>query len=184
MRIDFTEKLFQNKKFKIEKTYLFLPDFVIQCRSVVYHRRPTRDIKVEKKMHLNCTAIQPGPGPSGRLPLLEGRTRFSKLAGLVVHPWVGVGIGHWEQLMFAAPMCAPGLGHLCKAGSDSCIGPRTYVRTPVWFCDIQPRVLNHDDAYLRYQTGRIKIANGNGWGAGLLHVVLAFWLVVCLDKNV
>ena len=48
-------------RFANQKTFFFLPDFVIQVGSLVYHRRPTNDIKLENRLHQDCTAIQPGP---------------------------------------------------------------------------------------------------------------------------
>ena len=98
MRIDFIY-------LQIKKTFFFFPEFRHQNWVCAYRRRNENDIKVEKKLHLNCTAIPPGPD------LIPGRCYIG--FGPVSHWLRDIGFGPVSQMPEAGCTNARGRLRLC-----------------------------------------------------------------------
>ena len=98
MRIDFIY-------LQIKKTFFFFPEFRHQNWVCAYRRRNENDIKVEKKLHLNCTAIPPGPD------LIPGRCYIG--FGPVSHWLRDIGFGPVSQMPEAGCTNARGQYHKC-----------------------------------------------------------------------
>ena len=98
---------FANQKNKIanQKNVFFFPEFRHQNWVCAYRRRSENDIKVEKKLHLNCTAIPPGPD------LIPGRCYIG--FGPVSHWLRDIGFGPVSQMPEAGCTNARGRLRLC-----------------------------------------------------------------------
>ena len=77
-------------RFANQKNIFFFPEFRHQNWVCAYRRRNENDIKVEKKLHLNCTAIPPGPD------LIPGRCYIG--FGPVSHWLRDIGFGPVSQM--------------------------------------------------------------------------------------
>ena len=97
----------KKQKLQIKKTFFF-PEFRHQNWVCAYRRRNENDIKVEKKLHLNCTAIPPGP------VLIPGRCYIG--FGPVSHWFRDIGFGPVSQMPEASIKCLRPVAFVPEAG--------------------------------------------------------------------